>query len=49
MNCVALTVVPEWLGQFVHLGALHLNGVYFNDTCAAPNRVLTALPALLGA
>ena len=48
MNCCALAVVPEWLGELVHLEVLSLDGSY-NDAGEPHNSTLSVLPASLGA
>ena len=48
MNCCALAVVPEWLGELVHLEVLSLDGSY-NDAGEPHNSSLCVLPASLGA
>lgn len=47
MNCHFLAEVPEWLGEFVHLEALCLNGG--RNEYVPPNDALTELSEALGA
>jgi len=49
MNCYALTILPEWLGELVHLEKLCLNGGCHDQDDGDPNGALTALPEALGA
>jgi len=52
MNCQSLAMLPEWLGELVHLEVLSLNGSY-NDECEDQDEPhdssLSVLPASLGA
>jgi len=45
MHCFALVIVPEWLGELVHLRVLHLDGEWSE---VISNRALIELPETLG-